>query len=52
MTENKTHGRTKAGVELTDEVLDELAEQAEAGLDVTKLRRAVDERAAAEHTTA
>ncbi len=77
MTENKTHGRTKAGVELTDDVLDKLAEQAEAGLDVTnlrrrpgrpsmgsgpadslpvrldpELRRAVDERAAAEHTTA
>lgn len=77
MTENKTHGRTKAGVELTDDVLDELAEQAEAGLDVTnlrrrpgrpsmgsgpadslpvrldpELRRALDERAAAEHTTA
>ncbi len=77
MTENKTHGRTKAGVELTDDVLDELAGQAEAGLDATnlrrrpgrpsmgsgpadslpvrldpELRRAVDERAAAEHTTA
>ena len=77
MTENKTYGRTKAGVELTDDVLDKLAEQAEAGLDVTNLRRrpgrpsmgsgpadslpvrldpelrkAVDERAAAEHTTA
>jgi len=77
MTENTTHGRTKAGVELTDNVLDELAAQAEAGLDVTnlrrrpgrpsmgsgpadslpvrldpELRRAVDERAAAEHTTA
>jgi hypothetical protein len=77
MTENKTHGRTKAGVELTDDVLDKLAAQAEAGLDVTnlrrrpgrpsmgsgpadslpvrldpELRRAVDERAAAEHTTA
>ncbi len=77
MTENKTHGRTKAGVELTDDVLDELAAQAEAGLDVAslrrrpgrpsmgsgpadslpvrldpELRRAVDERAAAEHTTA
>ena len=77
MTESKTHGRTKAGVELTDNVLDELAEQAEAGLDVAnlrrrpgrpsmgsgpadslpvridpELRRAVDERAAAEHTTA
>jgi len=77
MTEKTTHGRTKAGVELTDDVLDELAAQANAGLDVTKLRRrpgrplmgsgpaesfpvrldpelrrAVDERAAAEHTTA
>ncbi len=77
MTENKTYGRTKAGVELTDDVLDKLAVQAEAGLDVTnlrrrpgrpsmgsgpaealpvrldpELRRAVDERAAAEHTTA
>ncbi len=39
MTENKTHGRTKAGVELTDDVLDGLAEQAEAGLDLTNLRR-------------
>ena len=35
----KTHGRSKAGVELTDEVLTTMAEQAEAGLDVTKLRR-------------
>ncbi len=77
MTENTTHGRTKAGVELTDDVLDELAAQADAGLDVNnlrrrpgrpsmgsgpaesfpvrldpELRRAVDERAAAEHTTA
>ena len=77
MTENKTYGRTEAGVELTDDVLDELAAEAEAGLDVAKLRRrpgrpsmgsgpaesfpvrldpelrmAVDERAAAEQTTA
>ena len=77
MTENKTYGRTKSGVELTDDVLDELAAEAEAGLDVAKLRRrpgrpsmgsgpaesfpvrldpelrmAVDERAAAEQTTA
>jgi len=77
MTENTRHGRTKAGVELTDDVLDELAAQADAGLDVAKLRRrpgrpsmgsgpaesfpvrldpelrrAVDERAADEHTTA
>ena len=39
MTENKTYGRTEAGVELTDDVLDELAAEAEAGLDVAKLRR-------------
>lgn len=73
----KTYGRTKAGVELTDEVLERMAAEAEAGLDVTKLRRrpgrpamgsgpadalpvrldpelrqALDDRAAAEHTTA
>jgi hypothetical protein len=78
MTEKKkSHGRTKSGVELTDEVLDQMAAEAEAGLDVTKLRRrpgrpamgsgpadalpvrldpelrqALDDRAAAEHTTA
>jgi hypothetical protein len=77
MTRDTKHGRTKAGVELTDDVLDKLAEEAEAGLDVInlrrrpgrpsmgsgpadslpvrldpELRRAVDERAAAEHTTA
>jgi len=39
MTEKKSYGRTKAGVELTDEVLDRMAEEAEAGLDVAKLRR-------------
>ena len=72
-----SHGRSRAGVDLTDEVLKRLAEEAEAGLDVTKLRRrpgrpamgsgpadtlpvrldpelrrAVDDRAAADHTTA
>lgn len=77
MADNKTHGRSKAGVELTNEVLDRMAEEAEAGLDVTKMRRrpgrpamgsgpadafpvrldpelrqALDDRAAAEHTTA
>jgi hypothetical protein len=77
MTEKKTYGRSKSGVELTDETLDRMAEEAEAGLDVTKLRRrpgrpamgsgpaetlpvrldpelrrAVDERAESEHTTA
>ena len=73
----KSYGRTKSGVELTDEVIERLADEAEAGLDVTKLRRrpgrpslgsgpaesfpvrldpelrkAVDDRAVADHTTA
>lgn len=78
MTEKrKTYGRSKAGVELTDEVLDRMAAEAEEGLDVTRLRRrpgrpamgegpaetlpvrldpalrkAVDERALSEKTTA
>jgi hypothetical protein len=77
MPEKKnSYGRTKAGVELTPDVLDRMTEEAEAGLDVAtlrrrpgrpsmgsgpadalpvrldpELRRAVDERAAAEHTT-
>lgn len=73
----RSHGRTKSGVELTAAVLDRLAAEAEAGLDVKKLKRrpgrpamgsgpadampvrldpelrkAVAERAAADHTTA
>jgi hypothetical protein len=77
MAEKKTYGRTKAGVELTEEVLQQMAEEAEAGLEITKLRRrpgrpsmgsgpadtfpvrlepelrkAVDDRAAKDHTTA
>ena len=77
MADKETHGRTKAGVELTDDVLERMAEEAEAGLDITKLKRrpgrpsmgsgpaetlpvrldpalrqAVDDRAAAEKTTA
>lgn len=77
MAHSKSHGRSKAGVELTDEVLDRMAEEAEAGLDTSKLRRrpgrpamgsgpaetfpvrldpelrrAVDDRAAADNTTA
>lgn len=78
MTEKrKTYGRSKAGVELTEEVLDRMAAEAEEGLDVTRLRRrpgrpamgdgpaetlpvrldpalrkAVDERASNEKTTA
>ncbi len=75
--EKKTFGHSKAGFELTDGVLQQMAEEAEAGLDVTKLRRrpgrpsmgsgpaetlpvrlepelrrAVDDRAAKDHTTA
>ena len=77
MPEKKSHGRTKSGVELTDDVLDRMAQEAEDGLDVTtlrrrpgrpamgsgpadslpvrldpELRRALDERASAENTTA
>lgn len=73
----KTYGRSKAGVELTEEVLDRMAAEAEEGLDETRLRRrpgrpamgdgpaetlpvrvdpalrkAVDERASSEKTTA
>jgi CRISPR-associated endonuclease/helicase Cas3 len=76
MADEKSYGRSKAGIEPTEETLQQLAEEAEAGLDVTKLRRrpgrpamgtapagslpvrldpelrkAVDDRAAAEHTT-
>jgi hypothetical protein len=35
----RSHGRSKSGRELTDEVLERMASEAEAGLDVTKLRR-------------
>jgi hypothetical protein len=39
MPEKKSYGRTKLGVELTDEVLDRMAQEAEDGLDVAALRR-------------
>jgi hypothetical protein len=77
MTDSKSHGFTHTGIELTEEVLDRMASEAEAGLDLSKLRRrpgrpamgsgpadtlpvrldpelrkAVDERAVADHTTA
>ena len=39
MTDKKSYGRSKAGVELTDEVLKQMSDEAEAGLDLTKLRR-------------
>jgi hypothetical protein len=35
----KSHGRSTSGVELTEDVLARMAAEAEAGLDVTKLRR-------------
>jgi len=77
MADRKSYGRSTAGVELTAEVLEQMVEEAEAGLDVTRLRRrpgrpsmgsgpaetlpvrldpelrkALDDRAAAEQTTA
>ena len=39
MTEKRSSGLSKTGTELTDEVLAELAREAEAGFDVTKLKR-------------
>jgi hypothetical protein len=39
MPEKKSHGRSKAGVELTNDVLEQMAKEAADGLDVTKLRR-------------
>jgi hypothetical protein len=39
MPKQPSHGRSKAGVELTDETLDRIASEAEQGLDVGKLRR-------------
>ena len=39
MTEKRSYGRSQSGTELTDEVLADLAREAEAGLDVTKLKR-------------
>ncbi len=39
MGEKRSHGRTTTGVELTDEVLERMAHEAEEGLDIAKLRR-------------
>ena len=77
MADKKTHGRSMSGIELTDDNLQKMADEAEVGLDVTKLRRrpgrppmgsgpadtlpvrlepelrkAVDDRAARDHTSA
>ena len=39
MPDKKSHGRSKTGVELTDDVLDQMAKEAEDGLEISKLRR-------------
>lgn len=39
MPDKTTHDRSTTGVELTDDVLDRMAEEAEAGLDTSQLRR-------------
>ncbi len=77
MSDDRTHGGSKTGVPLTDEVLQRMACEAEAGLDVAtlkrrpgrpamgsgpadslpvrldpELRKALDDRAAADQTTA
>ena len=39
MTDNKSAGRTEAGVALTEDVLNRMAHEAEVGLDISKLRR-------------
>lgn len=39
MPDKTSHGRTKTGVELTDDVLDQMAMEAEDGLDTSRLRR-------------
>jgi ribbon-helix-helix CopG family protein len=40
MTEKKrTHGRSRAGIELTDEVIEKMAARAEKGLNVETLQR-------------
>ena len=39
MPKRQSHGRSKAGVELTDDVLNQMADEAEEGLDTTRLRR-------------
>ncbi|HET6964013.1 MAG TPA: CopG family transcriptional regulator [Acidimicrobiales bacterium] len=40
MAEKKrSYGKSRSGIELTDEVIEKMAAEAEAGLDVSKLRR-------------
>ena len=39
MPDQTSHGRSKRGVELTDDVLDQMARDAEDGFDTTRLHR-------------
>jgi CRISPR-associated endonuclease/helicase Cas3 len=39
MPEQHSYGKSRSGRELTDEVIEWMADEAEAGLDVSKLRR-------------
>lgn len=39
MPDLTSHGRSTTGVELTDDVLDQMAKEAEDGLDTSRLRR-------------
>lgn len=39
MPEQRSYGTSRTGVELTEEVTERMADEAEAGLDVSKLRR-------------
>lgn len=38
MTERKTYGKTKGGVEITDELIEQYVAEAEQGFDLDKLR--------------
>lgn len=39
MPEQRSYGTSRSGIELTDETTERMADEAEAGLDVSKLRR-------------
>lgn len=39
MPERRSYGKSRSGVELTEEVTERMADEAESGLDVTRLRR-------------
>ena len=39
MPERRSYGRSRGGIEMTDEVIERMADEAEAGLDVSNLRR-------------